>query len=229
MNSDVDRLYLSRKKGGRGLISVKFAIKHEQRNLSFYVHHSDDSYIMQLATNYPLFEEHGRQYKQLNDSECLQTCLSMVSLLERLRNKFQWSWLRFGNLTKEMEGLVFAAQEHAVPTNAIKEHIYCSQSSARCRLCGLDETVDHLVSCCPVLAQREYKPRHDHVASHVHWLLAKQAGFPASDVWWKHTLSQVCENNTCKLLWDFSLVTDASLQHNRLILLWCQSKLMKFI
>jgi len=55
MNSDVDRLYLSRKKGSRGLISVKFAIEHEERNLSFYVHHSDYPYIMQLATNYPSF------------------------------------------------------------------------------------------------------------------------------------------------------------------------------
>jgi len=52
MNSDVDRLYLSRKKGGPGLISVKFAIDHEQRNLSFYVHRSGDLYIMQVASNY---------------------------------------------------------------------------------------------------------------------------------------------------------------------------------
>jgi len=74
-----------------------------------------------------------------------------------------------------MESPVFAAQEQAVSTNAIKAHIYRSQS---CRLCGLaDETIDHLVSCCPVLAQREYKPRHDHVASHVDWLLANKLAF----------------------------------------------------
>jgi len=54
MNGDVDWLYLSRKKGGRGLISVKFVIEHEQRNLSFYMHSSEDPYIMQVATNYPL-------------------------------------------------------------------------------------------------------------------------------------------------------------------------------
>jgi len=52
--------------------------------------------------------------------------------------KFQWSWLLFN---KEMEGFTFAAQEQAVSTNAIKAHIYHSQISARCRLCGLaDET-----------------------------------------------------------------------------------------
>jgi len=49
---------------------------------------------------------------------------------------------------------------------------------------GADETIDHLVSCCPVLVQREYKLRHDRVASHVriHWMLTKQAGFPVMDV-----------------------------------------------
>jgi len=37
--------------------------------------------------------------------------------------KFQWSWLRFGNVTKEMEGFVFVAQEQAVSTNAIKAYL----------------------------------------------------------------------------------------------------------
>jgi len=46
----------------------------------------------------------------------------------------------------------------------------------------LNETIDHLVSCCYILAQREYKSRHDHVASHVHWMLAKQAVFPVQDI-----------------------------------------------
>jgi len=115
--------------------------------------------------------------------------------------KIQWSWLRFGNVSKEMEGLLFAAQEQALSTNAIKAHIYHSQCSARCQLCGgADETIDHLVSCCPVLVQKEYKSRHDCVASHVHWMQAKQTGFPVMNVWWKHSPSRVCENNFCKLL-----------------------------
>ena len=43
--------------------------------------------------------------------------------------KMQWSWLRFGTVSKEMEGLLFTAQEQALSTNAIKAH---SQCSARC-------------------------------------------------------------------------------------------------
>jgi len=37
-----------------------------------------------------------------------------------------------------------------------------------------DETIDHFVSCCSVLVQSEYKSRHDHVASHIHWMLVNR-------------------------------------------------------
>ena len=59
MNSDVDRLYVPRKHGGRGLISVTFAIEHEKRNLSTYVHNSDDPYIALVAKGYVSFRRMG--------------------------------------------------------------------------------------------------------------------------------------------------------------------------
>ena len=71
--------------------------------------------------------------------------------------------------------------------------IYHIQCSARCQLCGgAYETINHLVSRCPVLVKKEHKPRHDHFVSHVHWILAKQAGYPVMDVWWKHSPSRFC-------------------------------------
>jgi len=64
VNSDMDRLYIPRKHGGRGLISVSFVIEHEKRNLSFYVHNSTDELLMLVAKNFEKFQEHGRCYKQ---------------------------------------------------------------------------------------------------------------------------------------------------------------------
>ena len=32
-----------------------------------------------------------------------------------------------------------------------------------------DETVDHLVSSCPVICPNEYKNRHDRVGQYIHW------------------------------------------------------------
>ena len=58
----------------------------------------------------------------------------------------QWTWLRKGNFTKELQGLICAAREQALSTNAIKAHIYNLPCSLKCRLCGIaDETVDHLI------------------------------------------------------------------------------------
>ena len=46
---DIDWLYVPRKLGERGLISVCYAIEHEKRNLASYVHHSEDVYMTLVA------------------------------------------------------------------------------------------------------------------------------------------------------------------------------------
>jgi len=70
-------------------------------------------------------------------------------ITDKICIKSQWLWLRKGNFTKVMGGLVFAAQEQALSTNSIKTHIYKMPCSPKCRLCGVaDEAVDHLISSC---------------------------------------------------------------------------------
>jgi len=222
MKSDMDRLYVPRKHGGRGLVSVTFAVEHEKRNLSLYVHNSDDPYMVLVAKDYVKFQEGGRAYKQSCMIDTLNSWKEKPlhgQFLRETHNQIctrsQWAWLLKGNVTKEMEATVFAAQEQALSTNAIKAHIYGLPCSSRCRLCGCaDETVDHLVSCCSYLVQREYKGRHDAVASLIHWTLAKAMKFPVHDCWWKHSPCSVLDKDNCKLLWDFTIVTDACIHHN---------------
>ena len=43
--SDVDRLYIKRKEGGRGLMSVECCIKEEQNSLGFYGANSEENLI----------------------------------------------------------------------------------------------------------------------------------------------------------------------------------------
>ena len=43
--SDVDRLYVKRKEGGRGLISVEQCIREEENSLGFYVANSEENLI----------------------------------------------------------------------------------------------------------------------------------------------------------------------------------------
>ena len=78
-------------------------------------------------------------------------------------------WLQQGHWKKETEGLLMAAQSQSPRTNAVKAKIGRSQNDSLCRMCQQkDETVNHLLSECPKLAQKEYKERHDGVARALH-------------------------------------------------------------
>ena len=48
--SDVDRLYVKRKEGGRGLISVERCIREEENSLGFYVANSEENLIRGVST-----------------------------------------------------------------------------------------------------------------------------------------------------------------------------------
>ena len=51
-----------------------------------------------------------------------------------------------------------AAQEQAIRTNVIKARIDRTQEESKCRMCGrADETINHLLSECSKMAQKEYK------------------------------------------------------------------------
>jgi len=84
-------------------------------------------------------------------------------------------------------------------------------------VCGAaEETVAHIVSECQKLAQKEYKEvRHDNVAKVIHWKLCEKWGFEKSDKWYTHKPEKVLESDECKILWDFPIQTDKTLEHNR--------------
>ena len=104
-----------------------------------------------------------------------------------------------------------------IPTNIIKNRIYGQTNiSPSCRLCGhSNETIDHLISSCSFIAQSAYKHRHDKVAQFLHWKLAAKYHFEVNSCWWKHRPDAVLENPMCKILWDFSIMVDRPIYHNR--------------
>ena len=72
----------------------------------------------------------------------------------------------------------------------------------------VDESIDHIVSGCSKLAQKEYKRRHDNLGKIVHWKLARKYHFEAGDKWYEHEPESVLENEDYRILWDFSIQTD---------------------
>ena len=59
-----------------------------------------------------------------------------------------------------------------------KQKIDNMQQNRKCRLCkDRDEIVNHIISECSKLAQKEYKTRHDWVGNVIHGELCKRLKF----------------------------------------------------
>ena len=130
-------------------------------------------------------------------------------LINNISHDKTWTWLREGNFKREAESLLIAAQNNAIRTNHIKERIDKTQQNSKCRLCGdRDETINHMISECSKLAQKEYKTRHDWVGKVIHREMSKKFKFDHTNKWYMHNPAPVQENDTHKLLWDFDIHTD---------------------
>ena len=108
-----------------------------------------------------------------------------------------------------MESLQIAAQDNAIRTNHIKTRIDKTQQNSKWRLCSdRDETINHKISECSKLAQKEYKVRHDWVGKVIHREMCKKFKFDHTNKWYMHNPASVLENDTDKLLWDYKIQTD---------------------
>ena len=69
----------------------------------------------------------------------------------------------------ESESLIVAAQNLSIRANLVKAKIDKSHGDSLCRVCRkVDEGIDHIVSGCRKLAQKEYKRSHDNLGKIVH-------------------------------------------------------------
>ena len=118
-------------------------------------------------------------------------------------------------MKRETESLLSAAQEQALNTNSVRK-IYHKDVSNKCRICGTHvENVLHIVSSCSMLAQKEYKRRHDKVCLNIHWALCKTYGVKVCERWYEHKVESVIENDIVKILWDVCIQVDRQIEHWR--------------
>ena len=79
------------------------------------------------------------------------------------------------SLKRTTEGLIMAAQEQAIGTNHTKAKIDKTQENSKCRMCGkAEERVNHVLSECSKLAQKEYKRRHDWFGTKIQWEICRK-------------------------------------------------------
>ena len=218
----VARLYVPRKHGGRGLISVEDCINQARLSLERYVQSSEEELLKAVREDDTGSQETATSFKARrrteNTKEWKEKPLygQFARETEDQSNEETWTWLKQGSLKRETEALIIAAQDQAIRTNYIKAKIDKSQTDAKCRMCrDKNETVSHILSGCSKLAQKEYKKRHDNVARAIHWDLSGKCGFDRNDKWYNHVPESVLENENYKLLWDFSIRTDHNIEARR--------------
>ena len=157
--SDVDRLYIPRKDGGRGLIAIEDCVELAVRGLEVYVHGSEER-LLQAARG---DREDGleaasvlkkaKKEKRLQDWEEKALLGQYLRQTKEVRSEQSWVWLQNGDLKRETESLIVAAQNQSIRTNLIKPKIDKSQKDILCRLCKkADESIDNGLRGCSKLA-----------------------------------------------------------------------------
>ena len=127
-------------------------------------------------------------------------------LINNISHQKTWTWLRKENLMRETESLLISAQDNAIRTNHIKARIDKTQQNSKCWLCGdRDETINHIISECSNLAQKENNARCDCVGKVIHGEICQKFKFDHTNKWYMHNPAPVLENDSHKLLWDFNI------------------------
>ena len=107
---------------------------------------------------------------------------SVFQAEKEVRSDQCWPWLRNGDLKRETESPIVAAQNQNIRANLVKAKIDKSHGDSLCRVYRkVDESIDHIVNVCSKPAQKEYKRRHDNLGKIVHWKLARMCNFEAGD------------------------------------------------
>ena len=66
---------------------------------------------------------------------------------KEVRSDQYWAWLQDGDLKRETESLIVAAQNQSIRTNLVKTKIDKIQGDSLCRVCRkVDESIDHILT-----------------------------------------------------------------------------------
>jgi hypothetical protein len=232
--SNTHRLYLSRQRGGRGLIGAADCHRQECTALAIYLSKSTDPLTKIVRKNEEpkvhgimaylyagkggdvecIDKEHEKELRKMNlhgDYFRQQDKIATVNL------PLSTEWLDIPYLRFETESLLCAAQEQALATNYVRAKIWKTHSCTKCRLCKTqNETVSHIVSGCKMLAATQYMFRHNQVAKYLHWNILRDLNINVSESWLKHDPKEaITAERGIKVLWDSYLLTDRKVAHNR--------------
>ena len=251
--SDITRLYLPRKDGGRGLLNISDQYQNTIINFSSYLLNTEEP-LLTLTSNWQLSNGEKSLHRKAS-RYCRQLGLEIETIATkpksqrkneikttRVRQQQQMltnkqlhgqfmhqlnephvdkeasiKWMKSSTLKRATESTICAIQEQAITTRYIQRNVFHQQVDDTCRVCRSEkETIHHVVSGCSTLAPTKYLQRHDNVCKYIHSLLLNEYRFIDRKVlWYQHQPKTVEENQHAKILWNFSVQTDHTINHNK--------------
>ena len=120
---DVDRLYVPRKEGGRGLTSIEDSDDTSIQRLEDYIKKLERGLITAIRNNTDNTIDNRMTKIRKQKWEGKQLHGRFKRLINNISQDKTWTWLRKGNFKRETESLLIVAQNNAIRTNHIKVRI----------------------------------------------------------------------------------------------------------
>ena len=226
MRSSVDRLYMKRKVGGRGLMSVVQCVESEKKGLEEYVMASEEWMLKAVAevlqvqvqeTKDDYVKRMGRERSDALKAKKLHG--KFFNEVNGVADERSWQWLRAGYLDKRTEAFACAAQEQVLKTRLYEATVMkVADQNKMCRVCGkYVESVGHLTSACDALAQGDYLRRHDKLGLRVYWELCGKLGVQRSENWYEEVADGIrwSSDGRYEIWWNRTVFTTKAMEHNR--------------
>ena len=128
-------------------------------------------------------------------------------------------WLSKGDLKAETGSEIVATKDQALNTKYYATKILHTEMDIKCRLCQQhDETIDHIISTCRILAKEQYVKRHDKVSAQIHFNICKEIWVQLDKKhWYEHVPKSVVTNQGGKvtILWNQQVQTDRTIPNNK--------------
>ena len=117
-------------------------------------------------------------------------------------------WLLSVGLKTKTQRFVMSAQDQSIYPRNYQARIK-NEVSFKYRMCDqYDKTVDHLVSCCPVIHPTEYKSRYDRVCQYIHWKVWRYYKALYHKICYECKPESVVETECTTISWDLAIHTD---------------------
>ena len=127
-------------------------------------------------------------------------------------------WLSKGHLKAETESEIVATQDQTLQTKYYATKILNTKTDSKCRFCQqVDETIDHIISACPILAKEQYIKRH-RVSAQLHFNICKVTGAQLyKKHWYEHVPKSVetSQGGKVTILWNQQVQTDRTIPNKK--------------